>query len=213
MSRTGGARRAWSAGAPPSGGRSEPGRLRSRPTRASSSASVAPGPPQPRRPPRRANRPGPRRAPPARGAERPHPAARLGEVDEPEIEREGRDDRLRGIQVEPVELGRRAGPARGSSSRRRAIVRRRIRSTSSNSSGPACSAMTWPRSAPSSRTSRASGSRAPADPIPSGSAATAAEARGRPRRLHDAALRGDRPRPSRHRTATFRPQPFSRLVW
>ena len=36
----------------------------------------------------------------------------------------------------------------GSSARRSAIVRFRIRSTSANSSGPACSAMTWPSKRP-----------------------------------------------------------------
>ena len=41
----------------------------------------------------------------------------------------------------------------GSSSRRRAMVRRRMRSTVANSSGPACSEMTWPSRAPSRRTS------------------------------------------------------------
>ena len=87
-------------------------------------------------------------------------------------------------------------------------MRFRIRSTSANSSGPACSEMTWPSSAPSSRTSTASGSRAPAVPIPSGSAATAADGRGARRR---AVTPAPRPGPFRVRAATgsqpFRPQP------
>ncbi len=78
----------------------------------------------------------------------------------------------------------RSRPARSSSSRRRssgssswrsAIVRRRTRSTSSNSSGPACSVTIWPRSAPISRTSADSVSGAPDVPMPAGSARTAAE--------------------------------------
>ena len=85
------------------------------------------------------------------------------------------------------------------------MVRRRMRSTVANSSGPACSAMTWPSSAPSSRTSTASGSRAPAVPIPSGSAATAGVTAGV---LHGARSRGgprDGPFRARaaHRIATF----------
>ena len=36
--------------------------------------------------------------------QRPHPAAGLGQVDQPEIEGEGADDGLRGTQVEPAEL-------------------------------------------------------------------------------------------------------------
>ncbi len=36
--------------------------------------------------------------------ERPHPAAGLGQVDQPEIERERTDDRLRGAKVEASEL-------------------------------------------------------------------------------------------------------------
>ncbi len=104
-------------------------------------------------------------------------------------------------QVEPARGRRRDGRARrGSSSRRSAIVRRRMRSTSAKSSGPACSAMTWPSSAPSSRTSTASGSRAPAVPIPPGSAV---DRRGRAIRragAHRAALAPRTvPRPSRHR--------------
>ena len=90
----------------------------------------------------------------------------------------------------------------GSSSRRRAMVRRRMRSTVANSSGPACSAMTWPSSAPSSRTSRASGSRAPAEPIPRGSAATASETRGALPASRDRS-EGTVPGPSRYRVATI----------
>ena len=37
-------------------------------------------------------------------AQRPHPAARLGQVDQPEIERERTDDRLRGVEVERAQL-------------------------------------------------------------------------------------------------------------
>ena len=37
--------------------------------------------------------------------ERPHPATRLGEVHELEIEGERRDDRLDGTGVQPIELG------------------------------------------------------------------------------------------------------------
>jgi hypothetical protein len=69
--------------------------------------------------------------------------------------------------------------AEGSSPCRAAIAARRIRSTSSKSSSPACSTITWPSRAPSSFTSRASGSRAPELPIPAGSARTAAFGAGR----------------------------------
>ena len=61
--------------------------------------------------------------------------------------------------------------------------------------------MTWPSSAPSRRTSRASGSRAPAEPIPVGSAARVGEASRR-----SGARRRDRqahPQPRQDRTATF----------
>ena len=37
-------------------------------------------------------------------AQRPHPAARLGQVDQPEIEREGTDDRLGGVEIERAQL-------------------------------------------------------------------------------------------------------------
>ena len=37
-------------------------------------------------------------------SQRPHPAAGLGQVDQPEIQGEGADDGLRGTQVEPAEL-------------------------------------------------------------------------------------------------------------
>ena len=69
---------------------------------------------------------------PLAAAERPDPAARLGEVDELEVERERGDDGLGGAQVQGVEVrglalrGRRDRP-----SRRSAMARRRIRSTAS----------------------------------------------------------------------------------
>ena len=43
-------------------------------------------------------------------AQRPHPAARLGQVDQPEIEREGADDGLRGAEVERPQLLVEPGP-------------------------------------------------------------------------------------------------------
>jgi hypothetical protein len=108
----------------------------------------------------------------------PDPAARLGEVDQLEVQGEGGDDGLGRAQVEPVELAFQALPldrvvalAQGDGGQSEA--------TSAKRSGPACSAMTWPSNAPSSRTSRASGSRAPADPMPEGSARSAVEARRR----------------------------------
>ena len=137
-------------------------------------------------------------------AQRPDPAARLGQVDQPEVEREGADDGLRRPEVEAAAAPRRDARARSDRrARRSAIVRFRIRSTSANSSGPACSAMTWPSSAPSSRTSTASGSRAPAVPIPSGSAATAGVTPPARRDPVTRPIARDRSGPIRHRTATF----------
>ncbi len=43
-------------------------------------------------------------------AQRPYPAARLGQVDQPEIQREGTDDRLRGVEIERAQLLVEAGP-------------------------------------------------------------------------------------------------------
>ena len=171
------ARRAASVAGPRWDGRSGPGGPRPH----------EPGPrsrrrarsPRAARPPRRATRRRPAlRATRAR-RERPYALPLLGEVDELEVEREraghGRrvlDVERRDLRPEPLPLDVRLG-TRSGSPRRRAIVRRRIRSTRSNSSGPACSAMTCPSSEPRKRTSWASGSRARPSPGPGGSAAAA----------------------------------------
>ena len=74
-----------------------------------------------------------------------------------------------------------ASPAAASFCSWNAIERWRHFSTRSRSPAPPCSAMTCPRSEPSSLTSRDSGSRAPAEPTSCGSARTAAFRAGRRR--------------------------------
>ena len=132
-------------------------------------------------------------------AQRPHPATRLGQVDQPEIEREGTDDAPRRRRDRARAAPRRAGRARAG--RRRGGGRSSASGSvrpARTASGPACSEMTWPSRAPSSRTSTASGSRAPAVPIPSGSAATAADAAERLRRGTGLARSASESRPGRN---------------
>ena len=95
----------------------------------------------------------------------------LGEVDELEVDRERLADggelrRGRGRRSRrPGARDRRPAPVRSRGRRDgAAIVRRRIRSTRTNSSGPPCSAMTWPRSDaehPDLATERVAGARQP----------------------------------------------------
>ena len=98
----------------------------------------------------------------------------LGQVGQVEVEAEGLDEVL-DLLVGRAPRGCRAGSAAGSGCRCcgcRSSAAARARRGAADSS-PACSAMTWPSSEPSSLTSRESGSRAREDPMPAGSARTA----------------------------------------
>ena len=118
--------------------------------------------------------------PHVRAAAASGPGPRLGEVDQLEIEREGADDRLGLAELEAVSS---ASSRPRSSDRRRCGTRSsasRMRSTRSKSACPACSTMTWPSSAPSSRTSTRERVAGPAVPIPAARRTAGVTRRGEP---------------------------------